>query len=710
MADAINTSTIVNRSDTTNNSTKSSDTLRPYYYTVFQTHCCDTKAAATTTTTTQLKDTLPISKKIRAEAEEQLNRIHGALIERLEEIITYTSVVPSVYFDNDDNFHIFRYLIDRVMFKTMNDASIINWNSSLKELYPIRTSGNGNCLLHAVLIAMVGIHDSNLYLRDRLAQFMDENKDLLKNHWRIERLKSDKSYGIRSEDFKLNNEWDELCSIVHYDKPEDGQTTIYLEFLEAVHIFSIANMIRRPIIVLSEDVIRNKNGEAISVNDLFGIYLPILLAPSDCIHEPIVLVYDHSHFCPLITSDSHKDKLKQNLLPLYQSINHTYDQSLLPIRFLGDDTSSERSLNLLREYLRIQKIKYNYDTKSSPLSIFCAELGSKQLSMRYNFFILYHKYLTDFFEVQKPKVIEEERNRDKQYELDNNNVSRQMKNDSSGWSLLRPDHVSTSLPSVTSQRSNSTLNNDKMYSQKYDTSDSRYTLHSPLNDEPYVPSNGAIHFEKSSIQPNKSVRLPDYARVLERDLNGTYTHSSPVKQASSTNYPDNINNVKSNDKSINNLNINLPKNDSKASRDQQRIEIPVQHIPSKSLANQHTSTVSDRDQDVMYLCFNCQQAFQTDRASSYCPKCESRMQQQTRYENVPISRPQSRTQLTNMYPPSYSIAPPPAPPPAPAPKQSNNRKNCPRCGYLNILANLSNPLSHYCSACRHDLFSSYPNY
>jgi hypothetical protein len=52
---------------------------------------------------------------------------------------------------------------------------------------------------------MIGIHDSNLYLRDRLAQFMDENKDILKNHWRIERLKSDKIYGISSEDSKLDD-------------------------------------------------------------------------------------------------------------------------------------------------------------------------------------------------------------------------------------------------------------------------------------------------------------------------------------------------------------------------------------------------------------------------------------------------------------------------------------------------------------------------
>ncbi len=65
--------------------------------------------------------------------------------------------------------------------------------------------GNGNCLLHAVLIAMIGIHDNDLYLRDRLAQFMNDNKDLLKTHWRIERLKSDKSYGISTEDSKLDD-------------------------------------------------------------------------------------------------------------------------------------------------------------------------------------------------------------------------------------------------------------------------------------------------------------------------------------------------------------------------------------------------------------------------------------------------------------------------------------------------------------------------
>ncbi|CAF4915125.1 unnamed protein product, partial [Rotaria magnacalcarata] len=62
---------------------------------------------------------------------------------------------------------------------------------------------------------------------------MDENKEILKNHWRIERLKSDEKYGINSEDSKLDEEWNELCNLVRYENTEDGQTATQLQYLEA---------------------------------------------------------------------------------------------------------------------------------------------------------------------------------------------------------------------------------------------------------------------------------------------------------------------------------------------------------------------------------------------------------------------------------------------------------------------------------------------
>ena len=64
--------------------------------------------------------------------------------------------------------------------------------------------GNGNCLLHAVLIAMAGIHDFNLHLRDRLLQFMVDYESELKTSWRIEQSKFNRKYGIQSQESQLN--------------------------------------------------------------------------------------------------------------------------------------------------------------------------------------------------------------------------------------------------------------------------------------------------------------------------------------------------------------------------------------------------------------------------------------------------------------------------------------------------------------------------
>ncbi|CAF3732960.1 unnamed protein product [Adineta steineri] len=198
----------------------------------------------------------------------------------------------------------------------------------------------------------------------------------------------------------------------------------------------------------------------------------------------------------------------------------------------------------------------------------------------------------------------------------------------------------------------------------------------------------------------------DKVKVQLNQLKETISHINEKVHVKTSNNIDwnTLIHVINNEESIqqNNFQSNQEKQSSVKPKNQQRLESPVQKIQSDTSASQQKSVVTKRDQDNMYLCYNCQQAFQTDRPSSYCPKCENRMQQSGSAGN-PIIRPQSRTQLTN----ADSLACPNAS--ASVPKSPNNRKNCLRCGYLNILVNLSNPLSHYCTACRHDLFSSCPN-
>lgn len=208
--------------DETNRSTKKQlGSFRPHFYTTFQSSCSGVKSDGATSTTN--KELLPIPTKFKDRAEKMLEPFNALIIEQLSKIASYNSVIPHVFLDKTEEFPFEKYLVDRVMFRTLQDADIVNWNYRLKPLFPIRTSGkknfvkhntqwrtfrlsvgNGNCLLHAVLIAMVGVHDISLHLRDQLSEFMTANKDLLKEHWRIERVKSDKSYGITTEDAKLD--------------------------------------------------------------------------------------------------------------------------------------------------------------------------------------------------------------------------------------------------------------------------------------------------------------------------------------------------------------------------------------------------------------------------------------------------------------------------------------------------------------------------
>lgn len=181
-------------------------------------------------------------------------------------------------------------------------------------------------------------------------------------------------------------------------------------------------MLARPIIILSEEVVRNKHGEAISYNDLFGIYLPTLLKAKDRVAYPIVLVYDQSHFCPLQSNNLDMKSNSDNFLPLYQSSEYVHKQTLLPIRFLGTDESPTNADALLKHYLRIKTLAYFPESHPPAVQILCAELCTKHPRDQDNFFLVYYEYLKNFFEPQKKRQQEEEDEK-RRYEQDNHSTN-----------------------------------------------------------------------------------------------------------------------------------------------------------------------------------------------------------------------------------------------------------------------------------------------
>ena len=79
-----------------------------------------------------------------------------------------------------------------------------------------------------------------------------------------------------------------------------------LIFLEDIHIFGLANLLRRPIIVISLTKIKD-----IQPCYLRGIYLPLLMRPDDCRKDPILIAYHRFHFMPMLfpMDESKKEEL-----------------------------------------------------------------------------------------------------------------------------------------------------------------------------------------------------------------------------------------------------------------------------------------------------------------------------------------------------------------------------------------------------------------
>jgi len=72
------------------------------------------------------------------------------------------------------------------------------------------------------------------------------------------------------------------------------------ESLEEFHVFVLAHVLRRPIIVVAEMMLKDLSGSALAPIPFAGIYLPLECKPSKCHRSPLLLAYHASHFSPLV--------------------------------------------------------------------------------------------------------------------------------------------------------------------------------------------------------------------------------------------------------------------------------------------------------------------------------------------------------------------------------------------------------------------------
>uniref|UniRef100_A0AAQ4RA09 ubiquitinyl hydrolase 1 n=1 Tax=Gasterosteus aculeatus aculeatus TaxID=481459 RepID=A0AAQ4RA09_GASAC len=307
------------------------------------------------------------------------------------EMPIYTFQLPDLsMYSEDFRSFIERDLIEQSTMMALEQAGRLNWWSTMciscKKLLPLATTGDGNCLLHAASLGMWGFHDRDLMLRKSLYTMMKSGaeRDALKRRWRWQQTQQNK------ED-EWEREWNELLKLAsseprtHLSKNghtsggvDNSEDPVY-ESLEEFHVFVLAHVLRRPIVVVADTMLRDSGGEAFAPIPFGGLYLPLEVPPSRCHCSPLVLAYDQAHFSALVSMEQRDQQREQAVIPLTDS-----EHKLLALHFAvdpgrdwewgrddNDNTllanlilSLEAKLNLLHNYMNVTWIRIPSETRA----------------------------------------------------------------------------------------------------------------------------------------------------------------------------------------------------------------------------------------------------------------------------------------------------------------------------------------------------------
>ncbi|NXT66602.1 OTU7B protein, partial [Chaetops frenatus] len=318
--------------------------------------------------------------------------------EHLLEMPICTFQLPDLtVYSEDFRSFIERDLIEQSMLVALEQAGRLNWwvtvDPSCQRLLPLATTGDGNCLLHAASLGMWGFHDRDLMLRKSLYTLMDKGveREALRRRWRWQQTQQNKESGLVYTEEEWQKEWNELIKLasseprVHYSTNgggcggvESSEEPVY-ESLEEFHVFVLAHVLKRPIVVVADTMLRDSGGEAFAPIPFGGIYLPLEVPANKCHRSPLVLAYDQAHFSALVSMEQKENTKDQAVIPLTDS-----EHKLLPVHFAvdpgkewqwgkddGDNVklasvtlSLEAKLHLLHSYMNVRWITLPCDMQA----------------------------------------------------------------------------------------------------------------------------------------------------------------------------------------------------------------------------------------------------------------------------------------------------------------------------------------------------------
>ena len=246
-------------------------------------------------------------------------------------------------FSDDVRRAILTEIVDVDARQTLEDPRepVINWSPTLQahsRLYPLYNGGLGDCLLHSTLQAAAGVEEPVQALRASLCAMM-KSADLYPR-WRESRAREALHDGFRADEWQWRKEWADLVRSSSTPKAS----------LEQTHVWVLAHVMRRPIIVYAIHHIRNYRDEVVGLARHQGIYLPSMLDRRDCSSNPIALAYVRGHYLGLVGEETEQGSGTTVLLPVT-----TPENKLLPVHFVSDSERGNEAA-IVREWFCCRQV------------------------------------------------------------------------------------------------------------------------------------------------------------------------------------------------------------------------------------------------------------------------------------------------------------------------------------------------------------------
>ena len=182
------------------------------------------------------------------------------------------------------------------------DSPIINWSLEISvrlgsRLYALWNRSTGDCLLDSCLQATWGLFDKENRLRKALADSLADSSHTLFSRFKdAEMLSTSQSNHLNYTLDQL--QWEEDWAVIVSLAAQPGSA------LEQFHIFTLAHILRRPIIVYGVKYVKSFRGETLGFANFQGIYLPLHWDSGFCSKSPISLGYTRGHFSALVPMEN----------------------------------------------------------------------------------------------------------------------------------------------------------------------------------------------------------------------------------------------------------------------------------------------------------------------------------------------------------------------------------------------------------------------